>query len=105
MGQGDDEAVAKYEEEQTKRAEFKKTKAKEAKTKKIEQILDITGQVANTAMSVAGMFMAQNQEGEIKKKHAAPGKLTKRTKEIMRKNAQYRQRRVQALARAQRYYA
>ena len=49
--------------------------------------------------------MAQNQEGEIKKKHAAPGKLTKRTKEIMRKNAQYRQRRVQALARAQRYYA
>lgn len=78
---------------------------KQSNSDKLNQILDITGQVANTAMSVAGMFMTQNQEGETKKKHAAPGKLTKRTKEIMRKNAQYRQRRVQALARAQRYYA
>ena len=78
---------------------------KQSNSDKFNQILDITGQVANTAMSVAGMFMAQNQEGEAKKKQAAPGKLTKRTKEIMRKNAQYRQRRVQALARAQRYYA
>lgn len=77
---------------------------KQANSDKLNQILDITGQAVNTAMSVAGMFMSQ-KEGEAKKKQAAPGKLTKRTKEIMRKNAQYRQRRVQALARAQRYYA
>ncbi len=104
MGQGDEASVAEYENEQAKRAEFKKNKAKEAKTKKIENILDITGQAANTAMSVAGMFMTQ-KEGEAKKKHAVPGKLTKRTKEIMKKNALYRQRRVQALAKAQKYYA
>ncbi len=78
---------------------------KQAKMDKIGQIIDIAGQTANSTMQVAGMFMSQNQEGETKKKAAAPGKLTARTKEIMRKNELYRRRRVQALAKSQRYYA
>lgn len=96
----DSALIKKYEKEQKTRAEFKKNK----KMEKLNNILDITGQAANTAMSVAGMFMTQN-EGQVKKKHAAPGKLTKRTKEIMKKNAKYRQRRVQALSKVQKYYA
>ena len=50
-------------------------------------------------------FFAKKKELEAKKKAAAPGRLTKRTQEIMRKNAQFRKKRVQALARSQRYYA
>jgi len=110
IGQGDDNAAAKYALEQQKRSEYKSQMStldahKQAKMDKMGQILDITGQLANTGMQIAGMFMTQNQEGQTKKKAAAPGKLTKRTKEIMKKNAKYRQRRVQALNRTQRYYA
>ena len=101
IGEGDENAAKEFEKEQEKRAEFKKNK----KINKINNILDIAGQTANSAMQVAGMFMSQNQEGETKKKAAAPGKLTARTKEIMRKNELYRRRRVQALAKSQRYYA
>ena len=115
MRTGNDEKVKKLINEQATRS-MRKVQAdieankkaeitkQQQKSEKVNEILDIVGQAANVGASVAGMFMSQN-EGAVKKKAAAPGRLTKRTQEIMRKNAQFRKKRVQALARSQRYYA
>ena len=77
---------------------------KQQKTEKLGKIMDIVGQTAGTTANVAGMFMSQN-EGEIKKKAATPGRLTKRAQEIIKKNALLRKKQIQALAKSQRYYA
>lgn len=77
---------------------------KQQKAEKLGKIMDIVGQTAGTTANVAGMFMSQN-EGEIKKKVATPGRLTKRAQEIIKKNALLRKKQIQALAKSQRYYA
>lgn len=77
---------------------------KQQKAEKLGKIMDIVGQTAGTTANVAGMFMSQN-EGEIKKKAATPGRLTKRAQEIIKKNALLRKKQIQALAKSQRYYA
>lgn len=104
LGEGDETMAKKYEEEQKKRAEFKENKAKEAKRKTFNQIVDLTGQVVNAGTQVASMLLAQD-EGETKTKIASPGRLNKRTREIIKKNDKFRKRRVSALAKSQRYYA
>lgn len=77
---------------------------KQQKAEKLGKIMDIVGQTAGTTANVAGMFMSQN-EGEIKKKVATPGRLTKRAQEIIKKNALLRKKQIQALVKSQRYYA
>lgn len=107
---GDNTNSLAIQDELNKREQYRNQMAfldgvNKAKQERLGQIFDMVGQAAGTVAQVAGMFASTEQEGEVKKKAAAPGKLTKRTKDIMKKNELYRRRRVQRLARAQRYYA
>lgn len=106
---GDATKVKQLESELNNRKAYKNKMGllaanREAKQKTISNVVNMAGQAASTVMS---MF-ASTQSGEDstqKKKYAAPGTLTKRTKDIMKKNKKFRERRVQALAKSQRYYA
>jgi hypothetical protein len=79
--------------------------AKNAKMEKFTKIVDGIGQTANTATQLYGAFASQNQEGETKKKSLAPGELTERTKNIMKKIKKERQMRVNSLSGVRKYYA
>lgn len=76
----------------------------QAKQDKISNIFNIAGQAASAVMSAFASTQG-SENSATKRKYAAPGTLTKRTKEIMKKNKKFRERRVQSLSRSQRYYA
>ena len=82
---------------------------KTSKKEKFNNIIDLTTQALDTTGQVITLLTSQNatnaQEGETKKKKAAPGKLTQRTLEIIKKNERYRQKIIKALAKSQKYYA
>lgn len=112
IGNGNEAKAKEFEAEQQKRKDYKARQeklaaSKQAKSEKTSKIFETVSQVMNTAGSVYSMTQSQNTAAaaQPQKKAVAPGKLTARTREIMKKNAKQRQRKVQALSKSQRYYA
>ena len=100
---GDDELANKLNAEMTNRGEYKekmnlisaaKTEKSTKNSETFSKISDGIGKGMQLASSVLNMGNKQQQQGQQKKKGYVSGSLTKRTKEIIKKN----KKRIKALA-------